>query len=323
MTQSTSISLRSLIRSITWTPTLEYRYENAPEDIGTKEQKNHHLLTWICNANCFAALSLVELMIEENSQILEKMDESTRSQFWDRMKKQLLELKSLMSVVKTKCEEMKMKNVSSEVEKSLFARQGIMNSSSILDDIAESIDNKKSKKSPTDAAFTKKLDTLKDKLLKLPSAESNTKDFHSLVLQIDTGRHFEDELVKKSGFRFYAKDDHTHTDDGGMVYLQRREHFEETEREEQHHRSKSVLLSGSKLKLHKMGSSPSNVRVEDLDEKIDDDDDDGKKTLKDDLKSIHMNMDVDAKISVPGPPSLSKVPRPPESPDSSREEAVI
>ena len=55
---------------------------------------------------------------------MEKMDESTRSQFWDRMKKQLLELKSLMSVVKTKCEEMKMKNVSDAVEKALFARHG-------------------------------------------------------------------------------------------------------------------------------------------------------------------------------------------------------
>ena len=266
-------------------------------------------------------------MIEENSQILEKMDESTRSQFWDRMKKQLLELKSLMSVVKTKCEEMKMKNVSSEVEKSLFARQGIMNSSSILDDIAESIDNKKSKKSPTDAAFTKKLDTLKDKLLKLPSAESNTKDFHSLVLQIDTGRHFEDELVKKSGFRFYAKDDYTHTDDGGMVYLQRREHFEEVEREEQHHRSNSVLLAGSKLKLNKMGSSPRQV-----DEKIDDDDD--AEMLRDDLKSIHRNIDqkssndtlsVDAKspeTAPPGPPSMSNAPHPPKTP-AEREEELI
>ena len=76
-----------------------YRYEGT--------EKSSSLDMDMCNANCFAALSLVELMIEENSQILEEMDESTRSQFWDRMKKQLLELKSLMSVVKTKCEEMK------------------------------------------------------------------------------------------------------------------------------------------------------------------------------------------------------------------------
>ena len=104
---------------------LEAMYERAPKDIGTKEQKNHHLLTWICNANCFASLSLVELMIQENSQIVENLNESTRGKFWTRMKNHLTRVRGLMSDVKSKCDEMKMKNVSDAIEKALFARQGM------------------------------------------------------------------------------------------------------------------------------------------------------------------------------------------------------
>ena len=200
-------------------------------------------------------------------------------------------------------------------------------SPSTLDDIEETMSHKESKKSPSDASFTQKLSDLKDKLLKLPSAESNNSDFHSLVLQIDTGRHVEDDLVKQSGFRFFAKDDNTHIDDGSMVYLQRREHYEETEREEKHHRSKSVILSGSVLNLN------AGARKVELDEKIDESrfKDDGK-NLQDDLELLQKNRDAkssDTPMTIettmtspdtmpPGPPTLSNVPRPPpETLDSS------
>jgi len=288
------------------------RYEKAPADIGTDEQKNHHLTTWICNANCFASLSLAELMIQENSQITENKDENTRAQFWTTMKNHLAETRRLMNDVKTKCDEIKMTSLSNAIEKSL-TKASKMFKKSIFADIEDILDKKISKNSATDSTLTKKLVDLKERILKLPSAESNNKDFHSLVLEIDTGRHVEDDLVKQSGFRFFAKDDNTHIDDGSMVYLQRREHYEETERDQKEHRDTKYLLGGSMLKLFD-GPRQMDLVEEDMDTKETYETDNGK-TLYDDLKSLKAKRSGDVSVTVsPGPPPQDSAPHAPKTP---------